>query len=147
MKPLHRDPTYLTILYYIERNGKAYPDELAHRLGVTRQAVEYRLKRLTEEGLISKERGDRIYYVLTEKGRAIVRSANRGLGSDKRGTMDSIRSEDVKARLKSKLFLLPIAIGLISMGQHIAGGDPARGIISLFIWIMVGGFTYLLTSK
>lgn len=147
MKPLHRDPTYLTILYYIERNGKAYPDELAHRLGVTRQAVEYRLKRLTEEGLISKERGDRIYYVLTEKGRAIVRSANRGLGSDKRGTMDSIRSEDVKARLKSKLFLLPVAIGLISMGQHIAGGDPARGIISLFIWIMVGGFTYLLTSK
>ncbi len=147
MKPLHRDPTYLTILYYIERNGKAYPDELAHRLGVTRQAVEYRLKRLTEEGLISKERGDRIYYVLTEKGRAIVKSANRGLGSDKRGTMDSIRSEDVKARLKSKLFLLPVAIGLISMGQHIAGGDPARGIISLFIWIMVGGFTYLLTSK
>ena len=147
MKPLHRDPTYLTILYYIERNGKAYPDELAHRLGVTRQAVEYRLKRLTEEGLISKERGDRIYYVLTEKGRDIVKSANRGLGSDKRGTMNSIRSEDVKARLKSKLFLLPVAIGLISMGQHIAGGDPARGIISLFIWIMVGGFTYLLTSK
>jgi len=116
MKPLHRDPTYLAILYYIERRGKAYPDELAHRLGVSRQAVEYRLRRLTEEGLIER----------TIAGSGI---------------------DDVKTKLKSKLFLLPIAVGLISMGQHIAGGDPTRGVISLAIWMMVGGLTYLLTSR
>jgi len=147
MKPLHRDPTYLAILYYIERRGKAYPDELAHRLGVSRQAVEYRLRRLTEEGLIAKERGERIYYVLTERGRAMLSGRERGLRRGLERTIAGSGIDDVKTKLKSKLFLLPIAVGLISMGQHIAGGDPTRGVISLAIWMMIGGLTYLLTSR
>ncbi len=154
MKKIESDPSYIAILHYIHKRGKAYPDELAYRMGVSRQAIDYRLRRLIEHHYIKKLRDERVYYVLTDKGRRLVESRNRVLGKRGEGATKPIALEfkehtenDLKTRIKSKLFLIPVAIGLISLGQHIASGDVFRGMLSLGIWMAISLVVYLITSK
>lgn len=148
MKKIEEDPYYISILHYIYKRGRGYPDELAYKMGTSRQAIDYRLRKLVEHQYLRKVRDERVYYIITDKGRRILESKNRSvkegvdsaeIGSDLNGKTSS----DLKLKIKSKLFLIPISLGLITLGQHIASGDIARGMFAMGIWLLISLVIYM----
>ncbi len=132
-----KDPSYLIILNLILKMGKGYPDKLAYKLGISRQAVEYRLKKLIEFGYIEKKRNDKIYYILTNRGYEILKA-----GSKK---SDFLRSQ--KRKIIKYIPLLGLSMGLITLGQHIVVGDIVRGFLGFISWITIGLIIFLILNS
>ena len=133
-RDISKDPNYLMILNIISKEGRGYPDKIAYKLGVSRQAVDYRLRRLAEEGYIKKKRNDKIYYVITQRGLEILSIQK----------MPSKNSEYRVADLLKFIPFLGIAMGLITFGQFIASGDIPRGVIGLSAWIILSLIGYII---
>lgn len=139
MKEIDRDPIYISILNIIYRYGKTYPDVIASKLGMSRQAVDYRLKRLVEAGYIEKRYNRRVYYILTDSGLDIVRGVTI-VSSD-------MKSQDKGTDILKYIPVLGISIGIITLGQFIAMGDPLRGIIGFISWTFIGIIAYYYLRK
>ena len=134
MREIDKDPIYISILNIIYRYGKTYPDTIASKLGMSRQAVDYRLKKLVDAGYIEKRYNRRVYYVLTDSGLNIVTSTTT-VASD-------IEGQDKGASMLKYIPILGISMGVITLGQFIAMGDPLRGIIGFISWTFIGIIAY-----
>ena len=130
------DITYKAILGFAYEKNRIYPDELSVRLKITRQAVDYRLKRLVLHGYLDKkiDRNGRVYYILTNKGYKLL------------GVKPKTTKKDIYKVIRY-IPLLPIALGLIGMGKYIAQADFIRGITSFTLWGVVGLAIYILLQK
>jgi len=137
MKEIDKDPIYISILNIIYRHGKAYPDVIASKLGVSRQAVDYRLKRLLDAGYIEKRYNRKVYYVITDSGLNIVSGKPVGISE--------IKDRDKSGNMLKYVPILGVSMGIITLGQFIAMGDPLRGIIGFISWTFIGivGYYYL----
>ncbi len=139
MREIDKDPVYISILNIIHRYGKAYPDTIASKLGMTRQAIDYRLKRLVEEGYIEKRYNRRVYYVLTESGLKILS-----------GVTDLVPDTERHTKGLSILKYVPIlgiSMGIITLGQFIALGDMLRGVVGFVSWTIIGFIAYYYLTK
>ena len=134
MREIDKDPIYISILNIIYRYGKTYPDTIASKLGMSRQAVDYRLKKLVDAGYIEKRYNRRVYYVLTDSGLNIVTSVTT--------TASDIEGQDRGASMLKYIPILGISMGIITLGQFIAMGDPLRGIIGFISWTFIGIIAY-----
>ncbi len=130
------DPIYKGILYYIYEEKRVSPDEIASLYGFTRQAADYRLRKLVSNNLVKKEyvKG-KVYYSLTDKALGIIYEKNSKFLLTK-DTVSIIR----------KIALLPIAIGVIGLGRYIALGETYRGMITLFLWLIIAVILQLIIS-
>jgi predicted transcriptional regulator len=54
------------------------PAQIAAQLGITPQAVKYHTDRMIDTGLIRKDKGDRIKWVIEEKGLFILKQKATG---------------------------------------------------------------------
>lgn len=139
MRDIDKDPVYTLILNVIYRLGKAHPNKIASKIGVSRQAIDYRLKKLIDAGYIEKRYNRRVYYILTDSGLEIV-------------TRLSIKYIDVEdggrdVDLLKYIPFLGISLGIITLGQYIAMGDPIRGVIGLISWTIIGTIAYYFLKK
>ncbi len=134
MREIDKDPIYISILNIIYRYGKTYPDTIASKLGMSRQAVDYRLKKLVDAGYIEKRYNRRVYYVLTDSGLNIVTSVTT--------TASDMEGQDRGASMLKYIPILGISMGIITLGQFIAMGDPLRGIIGFISWTFIGIIAY-----
>ncbi|HIQ13637.1 MAG TPA: MarR family transcriptional regulator [Thermoprotei archaeon] len=139
MRDIDKDPTYTLILSIIHRLGKAYPDKIASKLGVSRQAIDYRLKKLVDAGYIEKHYNRRVYYILTDLGIDIVTRLST--------EYTSIDENTRKADLLKYIPILGISLGIITLGQYIALGDAIRGVIGLISWTIIGIVAYYYLKK
>jgi len=122
-----KDPLYRAILYYISENECVTPDEIASLCGFTRQAADYRLKKLVNLGLIEKKYVEgRICYSITDKGIEI-------LGEKEKPVKKTVSIVDII----SKIGYLFIAIGLIGLAQYVASGEFSRGILCFIFWMII----------
>lgn len=130
------DITYKAILGFAYEKNKIYPDELSIKLKITRQAVDYRLKRLVLNGYLDKliDKNGRVYYVLTNKGYRLL------------GIKPKITKKEIYKVIRY-IPLLPIALGLIGMGKYIAEADFMRGITSFILWGIIGLAAFILLQK
>jgi predicted transcriptional regulator len=130
------DITYKAILRFTYEKNRIYPDELSMRLKITRQEIDYRLKRLVLHGYLDKhiDKDDRVYYILTDKGYKLL------------GVKPKTTKKEIYKVIRY-IPLLPIALGLISMGKYIAEADFMRGMTSFILWGIIGLILYILLQK
>jgi len=133
---IDEDVTYKAILGYIYERGRGYPDEIASTFKFTRQAADYRLKKLVLNGYLEKllDKDGRVYYLLTSKGYRLL------------GVKPKVSRREIYKVIKY-IPLLPIALGLIGMGKYVAEADFMRGLVSLGLWSIVGLIVYILMIK
>jgi len=136
MMRLEDDLTYKAILGYIYEKGRGYPDEIARKLNFTRQAADYRLKRLTIENYIKKkiDQDGRVYYILTEKAYKILKVRKKA-------------SKEEIYKIVKYIPLAPIALGLIGLGKYVAEANFTRGIITFLLWSVLGIITYIILKE
>jgi CTP-dependent riboflavin kinase len=133
-RDITRDPTYLSILSFINEKGSARPAELAEKYNITRQAMDHRLKKMEEEQLIIKEYGEkgRVYIRISEKGKEIL---ERELYSKEESQLEIKKSLDLNIVIITVFTILGIG-GLLYF--YILLNDLIRGIYSLVMWIVIG---------
>lgn len=142
------DPIYKGILFYISEKKMVSPDEIATLFSFTRQAADYRLKKLMIMGLIKKRYvNGKVLYQLTEYASKILREEK----SIRLKYKHKLSITKETASIIKKISLLPIALGMIGMGKFIAAGDIYRGIISFIMWgiitlILYGVISYIINK-
>ncbi|HEW93449.1 MAG TPA: hypothetical protein ENF47_01920 [Thermoprotei archaeon] len=131
---IEEDPVYKAIIMFIHGRRRAYPNEIAEIFKFSRQAADYRLKRLLEHGYIKRMLDDdgRVYYILNEKGYKILEAEEK-----------RVSKEEIYSVIRF-IPLLPFAMGLIGLGKYIAEADFIRGMISFIMWIIVSIIVYVL---
>jgi len=124
-KNMKMDPYYLSILNYIKNNQPIHPNKLAKEYGVTRQAIDHRLRILEKYGYVRRIwRGGKVYYILTKHG------------------MDRLnRYGGFKYRVLSRRMLLTlifISIGFIGLIYNLYIGNVMGGLLSILFWAFIG---------
>jgi len=132
------DPMYRGILYYLLDNETVTPDEIANLFGFTRQAADYRLKKLHEYKLIIK------FY--DDEGRVLYKLSKDAVQKLKLEKAKRVTKEEIYRTIKY-LPLIPFAIGLIGLGNFVASGEIARGFVSFSGWIAVSFIVYVALAR
>ncbi len=133
---IEEDPIYKAIIMFIHERRKAYPNEIAEIFKFSRQAADYRLKRLLEQGYIKRmlDNDGRVYYILDDKGFKMLETERK-----------EVSKEEIYKVIRF-IPLLPFAVGLIGLGKYIAEADFIRGAISFIMWIIVSIIVYVLVN-
>jgi len=146
------DPIYMSILKIIHKKTYVHPTELAELFDVSRQAMDYRLKVLVEAGYVDKEYVQgKVYYKLTDVGLRVISNKWGGGPSKLVEKEDHWREKGEMNHLLNQFSVLPVLFLLIGVFGllyfSIFAGDILRGFISLLIWLLITGFSYLVIRK
>lgn len=135
-KKISEDPIYISILNYINNRDIIHHSELAKSYKISRQAIDYRLKKLEEEQLISRKYiHGRIYFTLTNRGKELVISTPKNIFTTAEKNIIFTR------RYRYLAILFFTAIGLIGFTYYtFLQNDITRGLLSLMIWMIIGYF-------
>ena len=133
-KDAELDPYYISILSYIRNNQPVHPKVLAKEYGVTRQAIDHRLKILEEYGYVKKIwKNGKVYYVLTDSG---LEKLNDFL--------------DIKYKALPFGIIVMLALFIIGLGGFMYNfiiGNIYGGILSLVFWVIAGVIIYVLVKS
>lgn len=134
-KKVVRDPIYVSILNFIKSKGPVHPHEVADLLNVTRQAVDYRLRVLEEEGLVLKElKEGKVYYKLTDKGETLLSSLYRRPPLSLRD-----RVKGILVKKANVVMLICFTVGLIGFIYFATTElNLLRGLLTLLAWLILG---------